>query len=126
MQRIGVIGAGVMGRGIAQVSAAAGFDVKVYDISADRAASGVEFAASMLRRAAEKGQLSDAAAQQAIGRMSACSALEALSDSSLVIEAAAEDLEIKRKLFRDVESVVDEATMLATNTSSLVVTEIAS
>lgn len=126
MDCIGVIGAGVMGRGIVQVSAAAGFRVKVFDVAVERAAAGVEFAAGMLRRAAEKGQMTQAAAEAAVARIEVCAELRELRDATMVIEAAAENLDVKQKLFSQLESVVNEDAILATNTSSLVVTQIAS
>lgn len=126
MNCIAVIGAGVMGRGIAQISAAAGYRVKVFDVGPDRASAGVEFAAGMLRRAAEKGQLSAADAEAAAARLEVCAELAQLRDADLVIEAAAENLEIKQKLFSDLEAIVADDAILATNTSSLVVTQIAS
>jgi 3-hydroxybutyryl-CoA dehydrogenase len=126
MESIAVIGAGVMGRGIAQVSAAAGYRVKVFDIALDRAQAGVEFAAGMLRRAAEKGQLAPAACEAAIGRMEACSELPQLRGADMAIEAVAEDLHVKHKLLVQLEAVLGEQAILASNTSSLVVTQLAS
>ena len=123
---IGVVGAGIMGRGIAQVSAAAGLQVRIFDVAVERAREGVEFATGMLRRAAQKGQLAQAVAEQACARMEICSDLQQLRGAALVIEAAAEDLEVKQKLFSQLEAIMDEGAILATNTSSLVVTQIAS
>ncbi len=123
---IGVIGAGVMGRGIVQVCAAAGFRVKVFDVAQESARAGVDFAAGMLRRAGEKGQMSAQDAQAAAARIEVCAELGGLGDAGLVIEAALEDMEVKQRLFRQLEDVVGADTILATNTSSLVVTQLAS
>src|SRR5947209_5663640 len=125
MDCIGVVGAGAMGRGIIQVSAAAGFRVRVFDAAMERAREGSEFAAGMLRRAAEKGQLSSAAAENAIARIEVCGNIEQLAGAALVIEAAAEDVDVKQTLFRDLEAIVQESAILATNTSSLMVTQLA-
>jgi 3-hydroxybutyryl-CoA dehydrogenase len=126
MQNVAIIGAGIMGRGIAQVAAAAGFRVKVFDLSLEKAQEAVQLATAMLRRAAEKGQLSNAALQQAESQMQACVDLEELRGSELVIEAAAEDLQVKQGLLRKLEELLGEGTILATNTSSLSITQIAS
>jgi 3-hydroxybutyryl-CoA dehydrogenase len=126
MECIAVIGAGVMGRGIAQVSAAAGYRVKVFDIALDRAQAGVDFAAGMLRRAAEKGQMSASACDAAIGRLEACSELPQLRGADMAIEAVSEDLQVKHKLLVQLESVLGDEAILASNTSSLVVTQLAS
>lgn len=126
MDCIAVVGAGAMGRGIVQVSAAAGFRVKVLDAAIERAREGSEFAAGMLRRAAAKGHFSMAAASEAISRIEICRDMAELQDASLVIEAAVEDIEVKQTLFRELEAVVDSNAILATNTSSLMVTQLAS
>jgi len=92
-----------MGRGIAQVCAAAGFRVKVFDAAVERAMPAWIFAGGMLRRAAERGQLS---ADAAVARLEVCAQLEQFRDAGLVIEAAAEDMEIKQQLFRQIEALV--------------------
>jgi 3-hydroxybutyryl-CoA dehydrogenase len=126
MDCIAVIGAGVMGRGIAQVSAAAGYRVKVFDIALDRAQAGVDFAASMLRRAAEKGQMTAQTCQAAIDRLEACSELPQLRGADMAIEAVSEDLQVKHKLLVQLEAALGDDAILASNTSSLVVTQLAS
>ena len=120
-----VIGAGAMGRGIAQVAAAAGVDVEIADTSAGAVASAVEFAAAMLRRSAEKGQRTQAAAQAAIERIQPIAAPDAPSQSvDLVIEAVIEDASVKRELLRRIEVALPDA-VLASNTSSLSITDMA-
>ena len=122
---VAVIGSGTMGSGIAQVAATAGCAVKIYDNNQnalDKSAAGLE---KTLTTLLEKGKI-DAGGRDAIwGNLSFVSALEELSDANLVIEAIVENLDIKRKLFADLESIVSENTILASNTSSLSIASIA-
>ncbi|SCY83266.1 3-hydroxyacyl-CoA dehydrogenase NAD-binding domain-containing protein [Flavobacterium caeni] len=122
---VAVIGSGTMGSGIAQVAATAGCAVKIYDNNQnalDKSAAGLE---KTLTTLLEKGKI-DAGARDAIwGNLSFVSALEELADADLVIEAIVENLDIKRKLFADLESIVSENTILASNTSSLSIASIA-
>ena len=122
---LAVIGAGAMGRGIAQIAAAAGIDVILHDRDQAAAAAGRDFVLSMLNRAVEKGRMEAAQARAACDRISCATELSGLAAADLVIEAIVEDLEIKQSLFRDLEQVVSEHCILATNTSSLSVTAIA-
>lgn len=122
---IGVVGAGTMGRGIVQLFLQAGHTVRCHDAQPGAAAKAVEYVDGMLVRAVEKGRLDAAAHRAARGRLHACSALEELADCTLVIEAIVEDLEAKRSLFRQLEALVAEDAILASNTSSLTVAEIA-
>jgi 3-hydroxybutyryl-CoA dehydrogenase len=122
---IAVIGTGTMGRGIAQIAAAGGIRVKMFDAQ-DGAASGAqEFIARMINRAAEKGTISADDAAAAIGRIEVVDAMEGLRPAHLVVEAIVEDLEVKRELFAGLEKIVAEDCILASNTSSLSVTAIA-
>ncbi|MDD5174849.1 MAG: 3-hydroxyacyl-CoA dehydrogenase [Sterolibacterium sp.] len=125
LQIVGVIGAGAMGRGIVQLFAQGGHAVKCFDAQEDAAHKARESIAGMLLRAVEKGRISQQEADQTVARISACASLDDLSDCGIVIEAIVEDLEVKRKLFCSLEAVVAEQTILASNTSSLVVSEIA-
>ncbi|KDB10441.1 3-hydroxybutyryl-CoA dehydrogenase [Burkholderia sp. lig30] len=122
---IGVIGAGAMGAGIAQVAAAAGHTVLLYDLSeaaCDKALAGIR---ANFARLAEKGRLEPAQADAAGQRISAVSSLAGLSSAALIVEAAAERLDIKREIFATLERHVDDACLLATNTSSISITSIA-
>ncbi|MGH7772926.1 MAG: 3-hydroxyacyl-CoA dehydrogenase NAD-binding domain-containing protein [Candidatus Binatia bacterium] len=123
--KIGVIGAGTMGAGIAQVAAQAGLDTLVYDISQDFVDKGLGRIKGFIQRAREKGTISADDERQILSRLHGVLELEALQDSCLVIEAAPEKLDLKRDLFRQLDSTCDLETLLATNTSSLSVTAIA-
>lgn len=124
-EKILVIGAGAMGRGIAQVAAQAGSEVRLYDTQPEQAEAARGFVEKMLRRAAEKGRMAAEDAEQAIARVTVVDTLEAGADADLVVEAIVENLEIKQQLFRQLESVVAPECVLVTNTSSLSVTRIA-
>ncbi len=122
---LGIVGSGVMGRGIAQVAASAGLRVRLHDARPGAVAEAREFVARMLRRQAEKGRLPPEAAEAALARIEETADLGDFAGCHLVVEAIVEELEAKRTLFRDLESVVGEDCVLATNTSSLSVTAIA-
>ena len=122
---IGVIGAGAMGAGLAQVAAAAGFSVLLDDQCTEAAARGVGEAAKRLRRLVEKGQLDAAAAEAAVDRIRMVDDLTGLADAELVIEAIVERLDIKQELFERLEAIVGENTILASNTSALPIAAIA-
>jgi 3-hydroxybutyryl-CoA dehydrogenase len=125
IQKVAVIGSGTMGSGIAQVAATAGCTVKIYDTNLDtlsRSKNALDKTLSMLL---EKGKI-DAAEQNRISSsITYISTLEDLFDSELVIEAIIENLDIKRKLFAELESIVSNETILASNTSSLSIASIA-
>lgn len=123
--RIAVIGAGAMGAGIAQVAAQAGHPVLLLDNRPGAAAQAIEGIDRQLGKRVEKGKLSAAARTATIARLQAVEAIEALADCELVIEAIVENLELKRALFRQLESICNEHCILASNTSSLSVTSIA-
>lgn len=122
---IGVIGAGTMGRGIAQIAVSGGIDVKLYDGFEGAAQSGHDFIARMVNRAAEKGIVSGEEAAASIARLKIVDSLEGLAGVNLVIEAVIEDLDIKKDLFAQLEKIVSADCILASNTSSLSVTAIA-
>ncbi|MDN5757184.1 MAG: 3-hydroxyacyl-CoA dehydrogenase NAD-binding domain-containing protein [Tomitella sp.] len=124
--RIRIIGAGVMGRGIAQVAAAAGCEVELTDLSPTAVDEGLEFIARMLRRSAEKGLTTGDEAEAAISRLHAGDAPASPSERiDLAIEAVAESLEVKQALFAELGRALPHAA-LASNTSSLSITTIAS
>ncbi len=123
---IGIVGAGIMGRGIAQVAALAGFPVRLYDVDKKKCEGAVAFIGDMLARSVAKKALSQAEAEQAFARLRVTSELGALRGVSLVIEAIVEDLPAKQSLMRALEDAVGPDCVFATNTSSLMVTAIAS
>jgi 3-hydroxybutyryl-CoA dehydrogenase len=125
ISRVGVVGLGTMGSGIAQVCVQAGLDVVGREVSSElgeRARGRIDH---YLSRGVEKGRLSQAEKDAALGRLSLVTDLAELSSCQLVIEAAFEDLEVKRTLFAELEAAVAPDTILATNTSALSVTVIA-
>lgn len=122
---IGVVGAGAMGRGIAQIAAVGGFPVVIWDANGKVAEEAKTFIADMLNRAAEKGRMAKDAAAAAIARITVAGDLQGFAPCTIIIEAIVERLDIKQKLFADLEAIVAETTILATNTSSLSVTAIA-
>lgn len=124
--RIGVIGAGAMGRGIAQLFASSGQEILLYDTRAEAIDEAIAFNRNLLQRSVAKGKLSEADFEATMGRLQPAAELAQLQDCDLVIEAIVEILEVKQKLFAQLEAIVREDCVLATNTSSLSVTRIAS
>jgi 3-hydroxybutyryl-CoA dehydrogenase len=122
---IGIIGAGIMGRGIAQLAAMAGIEAIIHDIDPKIVADAAAFIRQMIDKAKEKGRLSDADAVRCKSCIRTTSALADLSGADMVIEAIVEKLEVKQAVFKEVESLVSPDCILATNTSSLSVTAIA-
>jgi 3-hydroxybutyryl-CoA dehydrogenase len=123
--KIGVIGSGAMGSGIAQVAAQAGHEVVVFDeqtAALDRASANLQ---STMSKLVEKGKLSADEAAAIIGRVHFSHSLPTLSNSELVIEAIIENLDVKRAVFQSLERLVSETCILASNTSSLSITAIA-
>ncbi|MFE3293057.1 3-hydroxyacyl-CoA dehydrogenase [Rhodococcus sp. NPDC059234] len=125
IRRMRVIGAGAMGRGIAQVAVTAGIEVELTDGVESAVDAGLEFVTAMIRRSAEKGQRTDAEAEAAIARLRAGAAPTAPGpDVDLVIEAVVERLDVKQAIFAELETATPNA-VLASNTSSLSITAIA-
>ncbi len=122
---LGIVGTGLMGRGVAQVAAQAGIDTVLFDASAGAAGSAKQVIATQLQRLAEKGKITAASAAETSARLRPVESLRDLAHCGIVIEAIVEDLEAKRELFRGLERVVPPACLLASNTSSLSVTAIA-
>jgi 3-hydroxybutyryl-CoA dehydrogenase len=122
---IGVAGAGTMGAGIAQLACLAGARTLLHDPDGDALERGLKRIQQQLQRGAQRGRWSEADAEQAADRLAAAPALADLSPCELVIEAAPERLEIKRELFGRLSEVVSEECVLATNTSSLLVSSLA-
>ena len=125
MQTVGVIGAGLMGAGIAQIAAQAGMTVLLSDVSVDRAQQGIDKIAKLLDRAVAKGELELAARDKTIGLLTPVSGVAAMGAAELVIEAATEREEIKRAIFADLAAVLSPTAILATNTSSISITRLA-
>lgn len=125
MRKVGVIGAGQMGAGIAQVSAQAGYDVLLRDIDLARAESGKAGVEKRLKRAVDNGKLDAADAQAALARITATADLDWFTQCDLIIEAATEREEIKRAIVADVGARLSPTAILATNTSSIPITRLA-
>ncbi|WP_255169884.1 3-hydroxyacyl-CoA dehydrogenase family protein [Natrononativus amylolyticus] len=124
IERIGVVGAGTMGSGIAQVAATNGYDVVMRDIESTFVENGFETIEHSLERLESKDALPEDA-ETIRGRIEGTTALSELADCDLVVEAAVENMEIKRDVFADLEAVCDDDVVLATNTSTLSITSIA-
>ncbi|MFJ3922516.1 3-hydroxyacyl-CoA dehydrogenase [Streptomyces sp. NPDC090022] len=122
---VAVVGAGTMGQGIAQVALLAGHRVLLHDALPGRADEAVTAVTGRIERLVAKGRLDRAEADAATGRLGAATALAELADAALVVEAIVEDAGVKRELFTALEGVVAADALLATNTSSLSVTELA-
>ena len=125
IEKIGVIGAGQMGSGIAHVCALGGYDVVMEDINADALSKAKGLIERNLNRQAGRGLITQADADAALKRISVASELNAMKDRDLVIEAATENEQIKRKIFQDLCPRIGPNTMLATNTSSISITRLA-
>lgn len=126
MQKIFVVGAGTMGSGIAQVFAENGFEVVVRDIDmkfVERALGVIE---SNLKRNVEKGKITEEKKNEVLSRIRGTVDIDEAREADFVIEAAVENMEIKKEIFRELDNVCREEVILATNTSSLSITEIAS
>ena len=125
MQMIGVIGAGQMGAGIAQVSAAAGYHVLLADVSLDRAEAGRGAIGKALDRLVAKEKIAATARDETLARIEPVGSLDAMAPATLVIEAATEREAIKRTIFAEVGAVLGEDAILASNTSSIPITRLA-
>jgi 3-hydroxybutyryl-CoA dehydrogenase len=125
IERIGVIGAGQMGSGIAHVLALAGYDVVLDDVNKDALGKAVGLIEKNMQRQAGKGVIQMDAIAPALKRISITQSMDDLKDCGLVIEAATEDEAIKKKIFQDLCARLPEKAMLATNTSSISVTRLA-
>jgi len=123
-QRIGVVGAGTMGQGIAQVVAANGFNVRLYDVADEQLTRAKNAIDKGLEKLVAKEKMTAEGKQEALARLSTTTALDALSDCSVIIEAAPEQPALKEKLFRDLSHLSSDA-ILASNTSSLSLTRLA-
>jgi 3-hydroxybutyryl-CoA dehydrogenase len=125
IKTIAVLGAGTMGHGIAQVAAQAGYQAFLYDVSRDLAERGVRKISENLKLGVDKGKVKPEDRDTALARITPVDDLEAVSGCDLVIEAIPEDLSLKRALFKKLSEICASTTILASNTSSLSLTEIA-
>lgn len=122
---VGVVGAGAMGRGIAQIAAQAGFDVLLCDVSPSAVSAAIDSLRAIWARQVEKKRMSQDDVDTALSHIHACDHLADLARADLVIEAVIEQLDVKQALFRQLEDVVEQDCILASNTSSLPITAIA-
>ncbi|MGI8632258.1 MAG: 3-hydroxyacyl-CoA dehydrogenase family protein [Solirubrobacterales bacterium] len=121
IRKVGVLGAGLMGHGIAQVAAQAGYDVRLGELDDERLSKGMSKIEKQLARAVEKGKMEQSAADEVRGRIDARVGHDGFEDCDLIIEAITEDLELKQKLWAELDEVVKDEALFATNTSSLAV-----
>jgi 3-hydroxybutyryl-CoA dehydrogenase len=125
IQKVGVVGCGLMGSGIAQVVAAAGFSTVVREVSGEIVEKGLKSIDKNLTRLVEKGTIDEGKKSEIRGRLKGTTALEDLKDCDLVIEAIIEQLPVKRELFGALDALCGPSAIFASNTSSLTITEIA-
>src|SRR5579863_6975250 len=125
IEKVGVGGRGLMGAGIAQVSAAAGITTMVREVSPELVDKGINGIEKNLARLVEKGTITEAAKSEIRGRLKGTTVIEDLKDCDLVVEAIIEQLPAKRELFAALDRLCPEKTIFASNTSSLTITEIA-
>jgi 3-hydroxybutyryl-CoA dehydrogenase len=123
--RLAVVGAGLMGSGIAQVAAQAGWEVVMRDLDEAAVGRGMDAIRGSLGRFAEKGKISAVDAEAALGRITATTDLDAAADADIVVEAVFERLDVKQDLFRALDRICKQDAVLATNTSAIPVTQIA-
>ena len=124
-EKIGVVGAGVMGRGIAQLFAQSGFSVTLFDAEPGVAANARAAVLELLSRQVEKGKLTAANLVGIAARLGTCASLDEFSGCDIVIEAVVEDLSVKQAIFGQIERVVDASAIIASNTSSLTISALA-
>jgi 3-hydroxybutyryl-CoA dehydrogenase len=125
IQRVGVVGCGLMGAGIAQVSAQSGFTTVVREVCTELVEKGFKSIEKNLARLVEKGVITEAAKRETRGRLKGTTSLEDLKDCDVVVEAIIEQLPAKRELFTALDGICPASTIFASNTSSLTITEIA-
>jgi 3-hydroxybutyryl-CoA dehydrogenase len=125
IQKVGVVGCGLMGSGIAQVAAASGFSTVVREVSAELLDRGLKGIDKNLARLAEKGTITEAVKNEIRGRLKGTTKIEDLKDCDVIVEAIIEQLPAKRELFSALDALCPATTIFASNTSSLTITEIA-
>ena len=119
IRKVGVAGLGLMGHGIAQVAAQAGYEVVAREVDDDRVQKGVGKIEKQLARAVEKGRLEQSEADAIRGRIDASTSLHGFAECDLVIEAITENLGMKLELWKELDDLVKDGAVFATNTSSL-------
>src|SRR5881409_3174215 len=125
MSRVAVVGAGTMGNGIAHVFAQAGWDTVLIDVAADPLARALKTIEANIARLVKKGAGSKEQGAETLGRIQTSTSFDAVKNADFVVEAATEDPEIKFQIFEDVDRLAPPATILASNTSSISITQIA-
>ncbi|MFI0775187.1 3-hydroxyacyl-CoA dehydrogenase family protein [Streptomyces sp. NPDC021212] len=124
-KKLAVIGAGLMGSGIAQVSAQAGWDVVLRDVTDEALRRGTDGIRASYEKFVSKGKLDAAEAEQALARITTTTDLDAAADADVVVEAVFERIDVKREIFRTLDGLVKDDTVLASNTSAIPITKIA-
>ncbi|MER5971217.1 MULTISPECIES: 3-hydroxyacyl-CoA dehydrogenase family protein [unclassified Streptomyces] len=124
-RKLAVIGAGLMGSGIAQVSAQAGWDVVLRDVTDEALTRGTDGIKASYDKFVSKGKLDAEAAEAALGRITTSTDLDAVADADVVVEAVFEKIEVKQEIFRALDGLVKEDAVLASNTSAIPITKIA-
>jgi 3-hydroxybutyryl-CoA dehydrogenase len=125
IETIGVVGAGQMGRGIAQVAAMSGYKVIIFDVSPEGLKKGLDFIETQLKKGVEKGKWDESCVTNCMAAISTISDISGLKNCELLIEAATENKTIKFDIFKKLDEVAKAGAILATNTSSISITEIA-
>ena len=125
IQRVGVVGCGLMGSGIAQVVAVAGFETTVREVNAELVEKGLKGIEKNLNRLVEKGTITDAVKGQIRSRLKGATSIDDLKNCDVIVEAIIEQLPAKRELFSALDKICPASTIFASNTSSLTITEIA-
>jgi 3-hydroxybutyryl-CoA dehydrogenase len=125
IRKVGVIGAGQMGKGIAQVCALAGLDVALNDVSSERVEAGVADVGAQMRKSVERGHLAAETVNAALSHVSGAAAIAQLGDADIVIEAATENEDVKRGILEAVAAIAKPEAIIASNTSSISITRLA-
>ena len=126
IQKIGVIGAGQMGNGIVQVAAGKGFEVVMFDINSGALDKGLTTISSSCDRLIKKGTMTEEAKKTLLSKIKATTQMTDLKDCDFVVEAATENVDLKLKIFKELDQIVKKESILASNTSSISITKIAS
>lgn len=126
IKTIGVVGAGAMGSGIANVAAMSGYNVILRDIEERFVESGINRIDGFMSKSVERGKMTEGEKADVLGRIRTTTSMDDLSEVDLVIEAVIEDMELKKEVFKQLDEITREDVVLATNTSSMSITEIAS
>ena len=125
IKKIGVVGAGQMGRGIAQVAAMSGYETQIFDISTESLSFAKDFITKQLAKGVTKGKWEESLKTESLARLTTTDNMSDLGDCDLLIEAATENKEIKFSIFRNLDEIAKKGAILATNTSSISITEVA-